>query len=102
MVQNDLSILSTFLAVAEERSFTKAANRVGVSPSALSHAIRGLEESLGVRLLSRTTRSVAPTEAGEQLLARLRPALTDVQVALDQLSGLRDRPAGRLRLLVPR
>jgi len=98
----DLGILSTFLAIAEERSFTRAAKRLGVSPSALSHAIRGLEEGLGVRLLSRTTRSVAPTEAGEQLLARLRPALTDVQDALNQLSGLRDRPAGRLRLLVPR
>jgi DNA-binding transcriptional LysR family regulator len=68
----------------------------------MSHAIRGLEETLGVRLLSRTTHSVAPTEAGEQLLARLRPALTDVQDALDQLSGLRDQPAGRVRLLVPR
>ena len=102
MVQNDLSILSTFLAIAEERSFTKAAKRLGVSPSALSHAIRGLEEGLGVRLLSRTTRSVAPTEAGEQLLGRLRPAFTDVQDALAQLSGLRDRPAGRVRLLVPR
>ena len=102
MVQTDLSILSTFLAIAEERSFTRAAKRLGVSPSALSHAIRGLEENLGVRLLSRTTRSVAPTEAGEQLLARLRPALADVQDALDQISGLRDRPAGRLRLLVPR
>ena len=90
------------LAIAEERSFTKAAKRSGVSPSAMSHAIRGLEETLGVRLLSRTTRSVAPTEAGEQLLARLRPALTDVQDALDQLSGLRDKPAGRVRLLVPR
>src|SRR5258708_32669771 len=102
MVRNDLSILAAFLAIAEERSFTKAAKRVGVSPSAMSHAIRGLEERLGVRLLSRTTRSVAPTEAGEQLLARLRPALTDVQDALDQLSGLRDKPAGRVRLLVPR
>ena len=102
MVQTDLSILSIFYAIAEERSFTKAAKRLGVSPSALSHSIRGLEEGLGVRLLSRTTRSVAPTEAGEQLLARLRPALTDVQDALDQLSGLRDKPAGRVRLLVPR
>src|SRR5581483_102231 len=102
MVQNDLSILSTFLAIAEERSFTRAAKRLGVSPSALSHAIRGLEERLGVRLLSRTTRSVAPTEAGEQLLGRLGPALNDVHDALDQLSGLRHRPAGRLRLLVPR
>jgi DNA-binding transcriptional LysR family regulator len=102
MAPADLSILSTFLAIAEERSFSKAAKRLGVSPSALSHAMRALEEGLGVRLLSRTTRSVSPTEAGEQLLARLRPALADVQDALDQLSDLRDRPAGRLRLLVPR
>src|SRR5213596_840106 len=102
MDRNDLGILAAFLAVAEERSFTRAGKRLGVSPSAMSHAIRGLEEGLGVRLLSRTTRSVATTEAGEQLLARLRPALTDVQDALDQLSGLRDKPAGRVRLLVPR
>ena len=102
MERNDINTLAVFLAVAEERSFTKAAKRFGVSPSAMSHAIRGLEEDLGVRLLSRTTRSVAPTEAGERLLTRLRPALTDVQEALDQLSGLRDKPAGRVRLLVPR
>src|SRR5207302_10887508 len=95
-------VLSVFLTTADERSFTKAGKRLGVSPSAVSHAIKGLEEELGVRLLSRTTRSVAPTEAGDQLLARLRPALTDVQQALDQLSGLRDKPAGRIRLLVPR
>src|SRR5215469_6039519 len=102
MDRNDLSTLAAFLAVAEERSFTRAAKRLAVSPSAMSHAIRGLEEDLGVRLLSRTTRSVAPTEAGEQLLARLRPALAEVQDALDQLSGLRDKPAGRVRLLIPR
>jgi len=102
MLRNDLSILSAFVAIAEERSFTKAAKRLAVSPSAMSHAMRDLEEGVGVRLLSRTTRSVAPTEAGEQLLARLRPALTDVQDAVDQLSGLRDKPAGRVRLLVPR
>jgi DNA-binding transcriptional LysR family regulator len=102
MKRNDLSTLAAFLAVAEERSFTRAAKRYGVSPSAMSHAIRRLEEDIGVRLLSRTTRSVAPTEAGEQLLTRLRPALTDVQEALDQLSGLRDKPAGRVRLLIPR
>src|SRR5947208_9704782 len=102
MVRDDLSVLSAFLAVAEQKSFTRAAKRHGVSPSAMSHAIRGLEEDIGVRLLSRTTRSVAPTEAGEQLLARLRPAVTEVQEALDQLSGLRNKPAGRLRLLVPR
>src|SRR5436305_4809016 len=102
MERNDISTLGVFLAVAQERSFTKAAKRLGVSPSAMSHAIRGLEEDLGVRLLSRTTRSVAPTEAGERLLARLRPALNDVQDVLDELSGLRDKPAGRLRLLMPR
>ena len=68
----------------------------------MSHAIRGLEEDLGVRLLSRTTRSVAPTEAGERLLTRLRPALNDVQDVLNELSGLRDKPVGRVRLLVPR
>jgi DNA-binding transcriptional LysR family regulator len=100
--RNDLSTLATFLAIAEERSFTRAAKRLGVSPSAMSHAIRGLEEEIGVRLLSRTTRSVAPTEAGERLLARLRPALADVQDVLDELSGLRDKPVGRVRLLVPR
>src|SRR5690349_25016335 len=72
MVSSDLNILGAFLIAAEERSFTKAARRLGVSPSAVSHAIRGLEESLGVRLLSRTTRNVAPTEAGQELLVRLR------------------------------
>src|SRR3954454_15942304 len=102
MVGDDLSILSTLLAVAEEKSFTRAAKRLGVSPSAVSHALRGLEERLGVRLLARTTRSVAPTEAGEQLLARLRPALTEVRDALGEISGLRDKPAGRIRLLMPR
>lgn len=102
MDRNDLSILAAFLAVAEERSFTRAGKRLGVSPSAMSHAIRGLEENVGVRLLSRTTRSVAPTEAGERLLARLRPGLADIQEALDQISELRDKPAGCVRLLVPR
>jgi DNA-binding transcriptional LysR family regulator len=102
MVRDELSVLAAFLAVAEERSFTRAAKRLGVSPSALSHAIRGLEERIGVRLLARTTRSVAPTDAGEQLIAHLRPALGDIQGTLDQISGLRDRPAGRVRLVVPR
>src|SRR6266849_8906844 len=97
MVRDELSVLSAFLAVAEERGFTRAGKRLGISRSALSHAIRGLEERIGVRLLARTTRSVAPTEAGEQLIARLRPALGDIRGALDQVSGLRDRPAGRIR-----
>jgi DNA-binding transcriptional LysR family regulator len=102
MASSDLHILGAFLIAAEERSFTKAARRLGVSPSAVSHAIRGLEESLGVRLLSRTTRNVAPTEAGQELLVRLRPAFTDIEDALDKLSGLRDKPVGRVRLVTPR
>jgi DNA-binding transcriptional LysR family regulator len=102
MVRDDLSVLSVLLTAAEERSFTKAAKRLGVSPSAVSHSIRGLEESLGVRLLSRTTRSVAPTQAGEQLLARVGPALNEIRAALGGVSGLRDKPAGRVRLLAPR
>lgn len=99
-MHDDLNVLAAFLAVAEERSFTKAAKRLNLSQSALSHAIRGLEEQVGVRLLARTTRSVAPTDAGEELLRRLRPALTDIRGALDLLAGLRDKPAGRVRLLV--
>jgi DNA-binding transcriptional LysR family regulator len=102
MQLDDLNVLAAFLAVAEERSFTRAAKRVGVSRSALSHAVRGLEERIGVRLLSRTTRRVAPTDAGEQLIARLRPALGDVGLALDEIAGLRERPAGRVRLVAPR
>lgn len=102
MLPSDLTALATFLAVAEERSFTKAAKRRGVSPSAISHAMRTLEEELGVRLLARTTRSVALTEAGEQLVGRLKPALTDVGQALDDIAGQRNRPSGRVRLLVPR
>lgn len=102
MVRDELSVMSAFLAVADERSFTKAAKRLRVTQSALSHAIRGLEEQVGVRLLARTTRSVAPTEAGEHLLAELRPALTSIRGALDRIGGLRDTPRGRLRLLIPR
>ena len=102
MVRDELSVLAALLAVAEERSFTRAARRLEVSPSALSHAIRRLEEHIGVRLLSRTTRSVAPTDAGEQLLASLRPALGEIREALDKVGGFRERAAGRLRLLVPR
>jgi regulatory helix-turn-helix LysR family protein len=84
-----------FLAVAEERSFTRAAKRVGVSRSALSHAGRGREERIGVRLLSRTTRSVAPTDAGEQWICRLGPALGDVASVLDEIAGLRKRNDGK-------
>ena len=100
MQLDHLNVLAAFLTIAEDRSFTKAARRLGVSRSALSHAVRRLEERLGVRLLARTTRSVAPTEAGEQLIARLRPALGEVESVLDQIVGLRDQPRGRVRLLV--
>lgn len=100
MAGDELNALSAFLAVAEERSFTKAAKRLRVSSSALSHAMRGLEERIGVRLLARTTRSVSPTDAGEQLLTHLRPALGDIRGALAAIAGLRERPAGRLRLAV--
>src|SRR4051812_220264 len=100
MAHDDLNVLSAFLAVAEERSFTKAAKRLSVSQSALSHAVRGLEEEIGVRLLARTTRSVAPTDAGEELLRSLRPALTDIRAALGRIAGQRDKPAGRVRLVV--
>ena len=102
MLANDLGALSVFLTVAEERSFTKTSKRLRVSPSAVSHSMRKLEEEIGLRLLSRTTRSVALTEAGEHLRARLRPAFTEIQEALGQVSRLRNKPAGRVRLLVPR
>jgi len=102
MLPSDLSALTTFLVVAEERSFTRAAKRQGVSPSAVSHSMRALEEDVGVRLLARTTRSVSLTEAGEQLLGRLRPALTEVGETLEEISGRRDKAAGRIRLLLPR
>src|SRR5256885_12960420 len=100
MAHDDLNVLSAFLAVAEARSFTKAAKQLNVSQSALSHAVRGLEEEIGVRLLARTTRSVAPTDAGEEFLRSLRPALTDIRAALGKISGQRDKPAGRVRLVV--
>ena len=100
MQLDDLNVLAAFLAVAEDRSFTKAAKRLGVSRSAVSHAVRGLEDRLGVRLLARTTRSVAPTEAGEQLISRLRPALGEVESVLSDIVGLGERPTGRVRLLV--
>lgn len=101
-MQNELSLLSAFLTVAEERSFTRAAKQLNVSTSGVSHAIRRLEEQIGVRLLTRTTRSVSPTDAGEQLLARLRPALADIRGTLTTLSGLQTTPIGRVRLLCPR
>jgi DNA-binding transcriptional LysR family regulator len=93
--------LSTFVAVAEEASFTKAAKRMGLSTATLSQTVRALEERLGVRLLNRTTRSVAPTEAGERMLRQLRPLLDGFEAAIESVNAFRDRPAGHLRLTVP-
>lgn len=98
MPRQPLNDLAAFAIVAEERSFTAAARRLEVSPSALSHMMRSLEARLGVRLLARTTRSVASTEAGRRLLAKLRPALNEIDAGLDAVSTLRDVPAGRLRI----
>ncbi len=92
--------LSAFIAVAEHRNFTRAAKQLGISPATLSQTIRTLEERLGLRLLNRTTRSVAPTEAGETLLLRLRPVIDDYEAAIDSLNEFRDKPAGLLRLTV--
>ena len=97
----DLPDLSAFTAVVRAGGFREAARISGISPSALSDAVRRLETRLGVRLLHRTTRSIAPTEAGARLLDRLLPALADVQTALDGVNAFRDRPAGTLRLNVP-
>lgn len=102
MTPASLADLQAFAAVARRRSFRQAAGELGVSPSALSHALRGLETRLGVRLLNRTTRSVALTDAGERLLARLTPALQDIHGALDEINAFRDSPFGTLRINAPR
>lgn len=98
MERGELNDLLAFATVARERSFTRAAAILGMSPSALSHAMRGLEERLGVRLLARTTRSVAPTEAGERLLQSLTPALSSIEEGLNALGEWRDSPSGTVRL----
>jgi DNA-binding transcriptional LysR family regulator len=98
MPRHNVNDLLAFLAVARERSFTRAAAKLGVSQSALSHTIRGLEERLGVRLLSRTTRSVAPTEAGERLLHTVGPRFDEIDAELAALSELREKPAGTIRI----
>lgn len=97
----DLGDLSAFVAVARAGGFRGGARVSGASPSGLSEAVRRLEAQLGVRLLNRTTRSVMPTDAGRDLLARLTPALTEVEAALDGVNSFRDRPVGALRLNVP-
>src|ERR687893_659561 len=98
MRREELTDLAAFLAVAEERSFTRAAARLGLTQSTLSHTIRGFEERLGVRLLTRTTRSVAPTQAGERLLRTAGPRLEEIEVELEGLSEFREKPAGTIRI----
>lgn len=98
MKRDELNDLAAFVVVADEMSFTRAAAKLGMSASALSHAMRSLEDRLGLRLLARTTRKVSTTEAGERLLRTLRPAFEDISAELNALSELRDKPAGTVRI----
>src|SRR5579862_1945081 len=98
MKRSDLADLNTFLVVADRRSFRSAAAQLGVTPSALSHSMRQLEDRLSLRLLHRTTRSVSLTDAGVRLVERLRPAIDQISGALEDLNEARGRPAGRLRI----
>jgi len=98
MARIDLNNLAAFIVVARERSFTRAAAQIGVTQSSLSHTIRGLEEKLGIRLLTRTTRGVSPTEAGDRLLSKLGPYYEGIEAELAALSQSRERPAGTIRI----
>lgn len=102
MRRDELNDLAAFVVVADEMSFTRAASRLGMSPSALSHAMKALEGRLGLQLLARTTRRVSTTEAGDRLLRTLRPAFEDISAELTALNGLRDQPAGTVRVTTPR
>src|ERR1700712_5744901 len=101
MVRENLNDLTAFVTVARERSFTRAAVRLGVSQPALSQTVRDLEARLGVRLLTRTTRSVAPTAAGERLLQTIGPHFDGIEAGLAALTELRDKPAGTIRITAP-
>src|SRR5207302_9882329 len=98
MARQNINDLVAFLVVAQERSFTKAAAKLGVSQSALSHTIRGLEDRLGLGLLSRNTRSVSPTEPGERLLHTIGPRFGEIEAELRAVSELREKPAGTIRI----
>jgi DNA-binding transcriptional LysR family regulator len=102
MIRNELAELSAFAIVAEERSFTRAAARLGITQSALSHSIRGLENRLGLQVLARTTRSVSATAAGTALLLELAPALERIERAVAETRKQRESPAGRIKLIIPR
>ena len=101
MDREDWGSLAAFARVAEERSFTRAAARLGVSPSALSHSMRRLEERVGVQLLARSTRHVSTTQAGERLLARINPAINEISSAVEQLGEISGRPTGHIRISAP-
>src|SRR6201995_1722239 len=101
-MKKDLGDLAAFAVVAEERSFTRAAARLGFSQSALSHSMRGLEKRLGLQLLARTTRSVSPTAAGAALLRDLAPALERIERAVAETRKQRETPSGRIRIIIPR
>lgn len=98
MANTKVNDLQAFLAVARDQSFTKAAAKLGITPSALSHTIRALEQRLGIRLLARTTRNVSPTEAGERLMRSIAPLFDQIAVELEALSELRDKPSGTIRI----
>src|SRR3954462_12968341 len=98
MARANINDLIAFLAVARERNFTRAAAQLGVWQSALSHTVRGLEERVGLRLLTRTTRSVAPTQAGERLLRNIGPRLEEIEAELTAITELREKPAGTIRI----
>ncbi|MEA9392542.1 LysR family transcriptional regulator [Acerihabitans sp. TG2] len=98
MIKPTFAELTAFAAIAAHRSFRRAADELGLSPSTLSHMMRVLEQNMGIRLLHRTTRSVAPTEAGNRLLSRLRPLIRELDLALDEVNLFRDRPSGILRI----
>jgi DNA-binding transcriptional LysR family regulator len=98
MPRQNVNGLLAFLAVAQQRSFTRAAAKLGVSQSALSHTVRGLEARVGIRLLTRTTRSVSPTEAGERLLRNVGPRFEEIEAELAAVSELREKPAGTIRI----
>ncbi|WP_347254716.1 LysR family transcriptional regulator [Leminorella grimontii] len=98
MLKENFNDLIAFLVVAQEKSFTRAAAKLGLSQSALSHSMRGLEERMGIRLLTRTTRSVSPTEAGESLIERIGPHFQDIETELNMLKDMRDVPAGNIRI----
>ena len=101
MPRDEFSEMRAFLEVARERSFTRAAARLGVTRSALSHAVRALEERLGVRLLARTTRDVAPTAAGERLVESIAPHFESIAAEISALGALRDKPSGHIRIVCP-